>query len=167
MSNLALLVVTQSFSSPCCEDTFPDLGRHLKKMLLPSLATRRKGTNRGCNSLRQEAGTGGSSRSFHSRSPTKQFSPYSDFYREKQHWVANLRQPLLVTQEPTLTCPCSGGRVQGAIYICVPQERYQSGCAWSRITSARAQGHFHNGQLDANCNLLFKTQFQVLQNTTR
>lgn len=73
----------QSFSSPCCEDTH---SRHLKKMLLHLPATRRKGVNHGCNSLRQEAGTGTSSRIIHSRIPTK-WPTHSALYREEQDWV--------------------------------------------------------------------------------
>lgn len=148
----------------------PHLGRHLEKMLLHLSATKRKGANHGCSSLRQEAGPGRSCRSNPHRGvltvPTLQCplergttlggkpeatSPGDT--RKSQHLPA----PALgdVARESLPRAQPSMG---------VPQECYQPGCAWSRITcsritTARAQGHLHNMQLVANYNLIFKTQF--------
>lgn len=115
MCSAHLLMVTQSFSSPCCEDTLSRAGQAPQADLLHLWATRTKGANPGCNSVRQEAGTGRSSCSVHCRSPQR--SAHSDHLTQVQHWVANLRNlPWWHKKEPTLPCPHSGGRVQGVIY---------------------------------------------------
>lgn len=143
-------MVTQSFSSPCWEDTFPDLGRHLKACFCPCQLQGEKGPAMAAT-LRQEAGTGRSSCSVHSRISTKECSqwpltvPFTE--RNNTGWQTWGNLPWWHKKEPTLTSPCSGGCVQGVIYKSQTFHVCPTGVFPIRITSARAQGHFHNMQL--------------------
>lgn len=143
---LALPMVTQSFSSPCCKDTHSRPGQAPREGAL----ARRKGAKHGCNSLRQEAGTVRSS--WTPESPQR--SAHSALYTKEHHWVANLRQPLLETQErantlmPLLWGTFSGNHWQEPRLPCVSHR------------SVGSPLHLlHNTQLLTEYSLIFKTQF--------
>lgn len=92
MSNLALLMVTQSFSSPCCEDTLQSWAGTSRRPF--ALVSYKEKTGK-----RQELGEAPAV----SLAEPPQRNAHSDHltvpFTEVQHWVANLSQPSLVTQE--------------------------------------------------------------------